>query len=111
MGQRVPKVLEGDYRLDVALVAQRRDHVAEYRQTRLRSFGDGKTIFVQFRGNLREPVPVGKPVAHEPVQGVGRVDDKTAFVSGRPADMPAARPEAIAEAVANLSGGDDARGV
>jgi hypothetical protein len=82
-----------------------------YRQTRRRSFGDGTTILVQIRRDLREPVRVGTPVPHEPAQGVGRLDDEIPLVPGRAADVPATGPETIAEALANSCGGDDAGGV
>src|SRR5262249_50429869 len=61
--------------------------------------------------DLREPGCVRKPVAHDPVQGVGRVDDEVPSVPGWAAYVPAAVAKATAETLAYLRGGDHARRV
>lgn len=87
MRQPVPKALERDDRWRVALLAQRHDHVAQDGQPGRRSFGLGTTVRVELPGNLGEPVRVGKPVPHQPVQGVGRINGEISLMSRGSADL------------------------
>src|SRR5262245_11717619 len=67
-GQGVPECLDRKHPLIVPLLAQERDHVAEYGQPRRRALSHAPPILIQFGGHLCETARVGKAVVHEPVQ-------------------------------------------